>query len=79
VSQSATSYLLLSFSNAVITQSFDDVCFYCGDIKTTINEDIQKLNETHGIVRPICKNCLVLGLVPATRNAVKVGKKQKKH
>ena len=32
---------------------FDDVCFYCEDGEVTEDEEIQRLKEEFGIVRPI--------------------------
>lgn len=52
-----------------ITESFDPICFYCGDSQLETNRDIEKLKENFAIVRPVCSNCYNKRMQPATRNA----------
>lgn len=54
-----------------ITESFDPICFYCGDSQLETNRDIEKLKENFAIVRPVCLSCYNKGMQPATRNAKK--------
>lgn len=56
---------------AGITESFDPICFYCGDSQLETNRDIEKLKENFAIVRPVCSSCYNKGMQPATRNAKK--------
>lgn len=55
---------------------FDDVCFHCGDTELADNEDLRRMKEEFGIVRPICQNCLKQGKPVKTRNALKVKKRK---
>jgi len=52
---------------------FDDVCFYCGDGEVAEDDEIRRLKEEFGIVRPICATCKLTNPVK-TRSAKKVKK-----
>ncbi|XP_053374644.1 uncharacterized protein LOC123531296 [Mercenaria mercenaria] len=64
---------------AGITQTFDEICFFCGDVDILRNDEINQLKEDFSIVRPVCNTCFtVKHLKPATRNAKKNQKTEDK-
>lgn len=57
------------------------ICFYCGDAEDLLDNDndvMANLRKEFAVVRPICKTCYNSGLLPKTRNALKVGQSKKK-